>query len=64
MQQHLSTSATEIHRGKLLDLHERAKDLAMIFVPILLEDESAFLNEGIEMRAIPTPKLLIKDHKE
>ena len=31
---------------------------------MLSDNENAFLLEGIESKAIPTPKLLIKDHKK
>ena len=31
---------------------------------MLSDNEYAFLLEGIESKAIPTPKLLIKDHKK
>ena len=64
MQQHISTSTREIPRSKIIDLHKKATDLANHYEPILSKHEFEFLEESIDTKAIPTPKLLIKDHKK
>jgi len=64
MQQHISSSTREIPRSKIIDLHKKATNIADIYKPILSKHELEFLEEGINSKAIPTPKLLIKDHKK
>jgi len=64
MQQHISNSTREIPRSKIIDLHKKATNIADSYEPILSKHELEFLEEGINFKAIPTPKLLIKDHKK
>ena len=64
VKKHLESSATEIKREILTDLYEEAKTMAENVEIMLSDNENAFLLEGIESKAIPTPKLLIKDHKK
>ena len=45
-------------------MFKNAVDFANLLEPLLSRDEKDFLKEGIESKAIPTGKLLIKDHKQ
>ena len=64
VKKHLELSATEIKRDILTNLYEEAITIAENVENMLSDNEYAFLLEGIESKAIPTPKLLIKDHKK
>ncbi len=54
----------EILRCKLVQVFEDVNDLLESLAPIMSEDEYSFVKESINSKAIPAPKLLIKDHKE
>ena len=64
VQEHLHKQAIEITRDKIVILFQQASALAEKLDSKLSIQEAAFLQEGIQSKAIPTPKLLIKDHKK
>ena len=57
-------NAKETPRQKVIHIFEQASDLAKKLAPQLSPDESNFIQESLNSRAIPTLKLLIKDHKK
>ena len=64
MQTHISSSTREIPCSDIITLHKKAIQLANDYESLLSKQENEFLEEGINSKAIPTPKLLIKDHKK
>ena len=60
---HLNTAATLSPRERLIEIHDDTEEMLEENIGSYSEQEYEFLNEMIETRAIPTPKLLIKDHK-
>jgi hypothetical protein len=61
---HLLKNGKEILRSKLIQVFEDANELLESLAHIMSEDEYSFVKESINSKAIPAPKLLIKDHKE
>jgi hypothetical protein len=64
MQLHLVKSAKEILRQRLTEVVEEANNLLDTLSPLLFHNERKDIQQSIKSRAIPTPKLLIKDHKK
>ena len=64
VRQHLEKSAVEVPRGRLIEILENAKELLSTVGHIIDEKEYEYIKETIDSKAIPTPKLLIKDHKK
>jgi hypothetical protein len=64
MAKHLLKNGKEIPRSKLVQVFEDANKLLENLEHIMSEDEYIFVKESINSKAIPSPKLLIKDHKE
>jgi len=64
VQTHISSSTSEIPRSDIITLHEKATQLANDYKNLLSKQDHKFLEEGINSKATPTPKLLIKDHKK
>jgi hypothetical protein len=60
---HLSKSAVEIERAKVTEIHDSCNDKLDDLTGLASEKEIAFLKEKIKSKAIPQPKILIKDHK-
>jgi hypothetical protein len=60
---HLKTDAIEVSADKLIKIHEEGNELLLKFGNTLSEKEMGFVEEMLDSRAVPTPKLLIKDHK-
>ena len=60
---HLKTDAIEVSADKLVKLHEEGNELLSKLGNTLSEKEMGFMEEMLDSRAVPTPKLLIKDHK-
>jgi hypothetical protein len=60
---HLKTDAIEVSADKLIKIHEEGNELLSTLGNTLSEKEMGFVEEALESRAVPTPKLLIKDHK-
>ena len=61
---HLAESSAEIPRSKVVEVYHQAKEFLEELQPSLSENEFAAILESIESKAVPTPKLLIKDHKK
>ena len=64
MQEHINNSTIKIPRDTIQQIFKNAVDFANNLEPLLSRDKKDFLKEGIESKAIPTPKPLIKDHKQ
>ena len=60
---HLKTDAIEVSADKLIKIHKEGNELLSTLGNTLSEKEMGFVEEALESRAVPTPKLLIKDHK-
>jgi hypothetical protein len=60
---HLKTDAIEVSADKLIKIHEEGNELLSKLGNTLSEKEMDFVEEMLDSRAVPTPKLLIKDHK-
>ena len=60
----LETDAREIELKKLTETLKKAEQLLMEIDPIISPNEFYFVKDFLKTRAIPTPKLLIKDHKD
>jgi hypothetical protein len=60
---HLKTDAIEVSADKLVKIHEEGNELLSKLGNTLSEKEMGFVEEMLDSRAVPTPKLLIKDHK-
>lgn len=60
---HLNERATEIQRPKLVEIYEHCVELLEFTETIASDNEQAFLVEKVKSKAIPQPKILIKDHK-
>jgi hypothetical protein len=60
---HLSERAIVIERAKLTEIYDSCFDKLNKLQEIASEKELMFLDEKIRSKAIPQPKILIKDHK-
>ena len=61
---HLLKNGKEIPRSKLIQTLDEAKELLEGLEDVMSEDEYYFVKSSLDSKAIPSPKLLIKDHKE
>jgi hypothetical protein len=61
---HLSKSAVAIKRAKLTEIIDNCSDMLNDLEELISEKELAFLDEKINSKVIPQPKILIKDHKK
>ena len=64
MNKHLQKSAKEIKRERLIELFKLAQKTKLDLEEILSEKELTFLSKTLDSKSIPTPKLIIKDHKD
>jgi GIY-YIG catalytic domain len=64
VEQHLLKYGKVIPRATLTEVMERALELLEEKRDILSDKEAEFLHQSINSKAIPSPKLLIKDHKK
>jgi hypothetical protein len=60
---HRKTELKEVSANKLVKIHEEGIKLLSTLGQTLSEIEIGFMEEALESRAVPTSKLLIKDHK-
>jgi hypothetical protein len=60
---HLLKNGKEIPRSKLVEVLDEANELLESLDDVMSEDEYSFVKESLNSKAIPSPKLLIKDHK-
>ena len=61
---HLKSSAVEVLADKLVSIFDEAGELLNDLGDFLSDNERDFIEETLKLRAVPTPKLLIKDHKD
>ena len=61
---HLNKSAITSSHERIKEIFKDANELLLGIEDLLSENEYHFILETINSRAIPTPKLLIKDHKK
>eukprot|EP00957_Ditylum_brightwellii_P128572 9807709-Ditylum_brightwellii.AAC.1 len=61
---HLSENMDELSQKMIINLHRKAELYATKLKPMLAKGEMDFLNKGTASKAIPQPKLLVKDHKD
>jgi len=63
---HLAKNAKEVSKAKLADVKLLAQHLLhdKVELGILSDKEESFVKQKIDSMAIPSPKLLIKDHKK
>lgn len=61
---HLESGAKEVPRAKLTEVQEQCFEKLDEIQGIISEDEYRFLQQKIKSKAIPQPKILIKDHKK
>jgi hypothetical protein len=59
----LLKNGKEIPRSKLVEVLDKANKLLESLDDTMSEDEYSFVKESLNSKAIPSPKLLIKDHK-
>lgn len=65
MREHFPTSAKEIKRERLIEIFDLAHIKIMLeFEESISEKELSFLSKILDSKSIPTPKLIIKDHKK
>ena len=64
MHAHLAKTGKKNKREKLIDIEKEALELLDSITTHLDKGELAFLTKTINSKAIPTPKILIKDHKK
>jgi GIY-YIG catalytic domain len=64
VKQHLDKYGKEIPRSKLIEVTDKAMELLEEKRDFLSMKETLFLKQSIDSKAIPSPKLLIKDHKK
>jgi hypothetical protein len=60
----LLKSRKDIPRSKLVQVLEEVKELLESLEDIMSENKYYFIKESLNSKAIPSPKLLTKDHKE
>lgn len=63
VEKHLTLRAVEIPRDKLTEIQDQCFERLEELEGIISEHEFWFLKEKIKSKAIPQPKILIKDHK-
>ena len=61
---HLQANGKKIPRSRLTEVHQEAQELLEDKRHLMSDQEAHYLQKSIDSKAIPTPKLLIKDHKK
>jgi hypothetical protein len=61
---HLEEAAVEVSADKLVSTFDRAEELLDDLGDFLSDKERGFIEDTMKSRAVPMPKLLIRDHKE
>ena len=64
VKEYLQQSAREIERGRVVEICEYAKVLLDAIGFKISKNEVGHINESLKTKALPTPKLLIKDYKK
>eukprot|EP00957_Ditylum_brightwellii_P140423 10699254-Ditylum_brightwellii.AAC.1 len=60
----MKKEAIPIKRAEIVKLHQDASTFDLTLKELLNDDEFGYLMENLNVRAIPEPQLLIKDHKK
>ena len=61
---HLAKSAVRIDRSRLTEIVDNCFSFVQELDPFISTNERNFLKEKIQSKAIPYPKILVKDHKK
>ena len=64
MEAHLEANGQKVPRTRAIAAIKSADEFLDNKTHLLSEDETAYIRQQIKSKAVPTPKLLIKDHKE
>eukprot|EP00957_Ditylum_brightwellii_P178306 13580280-Ditylum_brightwellii.AAC.1 len=64
VEKHIQKYAVGIQCRDAVEIHAEVEKYAESLIGLLLASEMGFLREGIALKAMPQPQLLIKDHKE
>ena len=64
MRDHLLANGKEVSRAKVVLAHSQAEKFIQSKESLLSDNELSYLKQKKASKAIPTPKLLIKDHKK
>ena len=64
MKKQLTKSGLDISNDKLTEVNLRAEELLEELSTVLLEKLSQFIMQSLNSKAIPSPKLLTKDHED
>ena len=64
VEEHLESSAKEIRVKIIIEIFDLAMEMQEKYKDILSEKEYTFLTKNLLTKNIPTPKLIIKDHKK
>ena len=61
---HINSNTTRIDLKDVMKIYKNAMELAKILQPILADKEYNYFTNFLKQQDIPTPKLLVKDHKK
>eukprot|EP00957_Ditylum_brightwellii_P155502 11836499-Ditylum_brightwellii.AAC.1 len=61
---HMKKAAIPIKRAEIVKLYQDASTFALTLKELFNDNEFGYLMENLNSRAIPEPRLLIKDHKK
>ena len=64
VEEHLETSAKEIDIKRIIEIFDLAIEMQEKYKDLLSDQEYLFLQKNLLTKNIPTPKLIIKDHKK
>ena len=64
VKENLKKSSREIEKGRVVEICEDSKVLVDAIGFKISKKEVGHINESLKIKAIPTPKLLIKDHNK
>ena len=63
-EQHLAKEAARSSRERLTEIYDDAQKVLALHADMLSREEYNYIKTTIDKKAIPTVKLLIKDHKD
>ena len=64
MHRHIGDKCKVITQERLTSTYKEASLLLIKFEPLMMKSEVEFIERWLATRRIPTPRLLIKDHKD
>ena len=62
--EHLHQSVKDIDRERFVELYKIVQETKLEIGESLSEKEEMFLTKILELKSIPTPKFIIKEHKK